>query len=346
MTENITDNIQNRIRELMPEMLNALDIKDYVIEHGIAQMPCPIHGGDNPIACTIFFGEKAYIINWKCYTNECESEYGKSLIHFIQGVLSVKGNKKASYANAMDWCKGFLGYKPNQTFIDSCDKEQNTMIGNTKLLGIERELSDTQDDILEYLDKVVCPSPYFLDRGYDSAILTMNHVGDWIGNGSMENRAVVPILNDTGDYIAGYTSRSKDKTGPKWKHSKGIRTDSYLYNYSNAIDQINATNTIIITEGTADAWRVAESGYTNVVSIFGAFLSDRQHLLMERTMAMNLIIFLDNDKAGQKAAKTIEERYEMLYNIYNIVPEIDPGTDSVEQIQYKLNECLKDITIY
>ena len=85
-----------------------------------------------------------------------------------------------------------------------------------------------------------------------------------------------------------------------------------IWLHEDAVDQIQATNTIILTEGPFDVAKVVEAGLRNVVGSFGASLSDRQAAkLKEMSDAFgttNIHIVYDRDEAGRKGADKAAER--------------------------------------
>ena len=75
------------VRENIDVILDKLEIEGLNCKQRIS-LPCPVHGGDNENGCSLFIGDKYTTPTWKCFTNHCEDDYGKSLIGFIKGVLS------------------------------------------------------------------------------------------------------------------------------------------------------------------------------------------------------------------------------------------------------------------
>ncbi len=64
-----------------------------------------MHGGDNPTGASIFCRDKfGYVGNWKCWTHECEKEYGSSIFGLLAGLL------KTDFQAVKLWVKKFLDY--------------------------------------------------------------------------------------------------------------------------------------------------------------------------------------------------------------------------------------------
>tara|TARA_Y100001938_G_C8035234_1_gene402978 strand:- start:880 stop:1287 length:408 start_codon:yes stop_codon:yes gene_type:complete len=99
-------------------------------------------------------------------------------------------------------------------------------------------------------------------------------------------------------------------------HSKGFQKQKWLYNYWRAKDEILKTGVAIIVESPGNVWRLAEAGIHNAVAIFGTALNVDQRHLLDESGALSLICLMDNDDAGQKAAKKIEEQCSRLYRLF------------------------------
>jgi len=92
---------------------------------------------------------------------------------------------------------------------------------------------------------------------------------------------------------------------------------------------------IIIVEGIFDALNLHDKGLTNATCIFGtANMNDRRLSILKMQGASTIDIFMDGDKAGQKAAEKIKEmcdRVEILSrNIF--LEDEDPGALTQEQV--------------
>jgi 5S rRNA maturation endonuclease (ribonuclease M5) len=63
-------------------------------------------------------------------------------------------------------------------------------------------------------------------------------------------------------------------------------------------------------------------------------MSDKQKLLIDSSGAMNIILLMDNDDAGQKACKQITEKCKKIYRIYSPTFDgPDVGELSVDEIK-------------
>ena len=71
-------------------------------------MSCPVHGGDNPGACTIFLDSPP---NWKCWTHHCENQ-GTSIFSFFRFLLQKKLDRKISNNQFRLWLEKRYGSSP------------------------------------------------------------------------------------------------------------------------------------------------------------------------------------------------------------------------------------------
>ncbi len=89
-----------------------------------------------------------------------------------------------------------------------------------------------------------------------------------------------------------------------------------------------------------------ENGINNSVAIFGTNLSARQKLLLDSSGAMSLIVIMDNDEAGQRAAQKIIDKCDRTYNIYSLkIDKNDIGEMSSEEIQNQIVHEIKELPI-
>lgn len=288
---------------------------------------CPIHGGDNPTGCTLYYDD---IPNWICWTHDCHTKYGKSIFNFIQKLLNT--DIKGTY----EFCLAFLGlsdadvqnfvieYKKNTKF----DKVFNTFYPEI----MEKESIIDRETILSSLD---IPSNYFISRGFCKDTLVKFDVGDCLKeNKLMFNRAVVPVYNEYSECI-GCTGRDITNQSPKkWLNSKNFKKSHYLYGLNFAKEKIVKSNICIIVEGPGDVWRLHESGFENCVAIMGSNLSQQQLIQLEKSGCLYLIVLTDNDEAGEKAFNQIKSIAKRRFVYFR--PQFnakDIGDESISNIQ-------------
>ena len=366
--DQVCDNIEN--------LLSALDIEDFKMSNKMITMSCPIHGGDNPSAVNIYHTGDYYRGNWRCRTHNCDSSFKSSIIGFVRGVLSKtkyrwnrEGDETASFQEALDFCLALLNKNIKDIKISRADAEKNTFARIVENVKQTNQNTSPLSKITkaQVRQSLQIPSQYYLDRGYTKETLNRYDVGlcDNI-NKEMHNRIVVPVYSIDGKVIVGCTGRSifdsckecghyhistiqcpsKEDSWKycKWKHNFGFKSQEHLYNFWFAKDHIQKSKSIILVESPGNVWRLEEAGIHNSVAIFGSSLSDKQKLLIDSSGAMNIILLMDNDDAGQKAVNQITEKCKKIYRIYSPSFEgPDVGELSIEDIRNTLVPKISEI---
>jgi hypothetical protein len=64
---------------------------------------CPVHeSSDNPKAVSYSTSRQM----WKCWTRDCQSEYGSDIFGLIRGALSNQSGEEVDFKQALKWaCK-------------------------------------------------------------------------------------------------------------------------------------------------------------------------------------------------------------------------------------------------
>lgn len=348
------DYISEVLYENITDVLDHFHI-DYTEYRTKITMCCPVHQGDNPNGFSIL---KSGIGNWQCYTHQCHTKYGSSrgasLIKLVQCLLST--DKEFSFYDTIKWIKAFLHL--------SNDSISEPVYGNRDFLKVARAFETGEEFNTVLLKKetafqnLAIPSQYFINRGFESETLKFFSVGDC--NNSKKQfyqRAVVPLFDDTGDFIIGCTGRSIFERCPKcalwhnndlrcpmdkfetnrcvkWKHSDKFRAESYYYNVCHAQKFIKKTHTAVIVESPGNTWRLWESGIRNVLAGLGTKFTEKQREILEKLEVYNIILAIDNDDAGRNMAKMVDQDYGRFFNISVIeTPYEDFGVTPVNVVQ-------------
>jgi DNA primase len=126
------------------------------------------------------------------------------------------------------------------------------------------------------------------------------------------NRLMFPIRDEAGRVI-GFSGRaiSKEEKGGKYVNSPEtplFHKSRVLFAIDKARRAMAESRTAIVCEGQIDAIRCHEAGLTNVVASQGTALT-ADHARMIRRYADEVILVLDADAAGQKAALRSSEAF-------------------------------------
>jgi len=329
--------------ERLPDLLRHFNI-EYTDYPNRVSFPCPIHGGDNLEACTIFTDGNTVKGNWNCWTQHCEEEFSRSLFGFVRGALSANEGEKVSIYEAANFCLKFLKMDISQIKA----AEPNEINNDIRLLEIfersphREKAAITRDEIIS---SIKIPSQYYINRGYEAKTLEKFDVGLCDKkNKPMYRRIVVPIYDEGYNYIGCIGRASTSNMEPKWLYSRGFKKSAYLYGLNLAKEEILKTGVAFIVEGQGDVWRMHEAGIKNSVGIFGSNLSDDQLVLLEQSGAMSLIILTDSDEAGERAAVQIMQKCGRRFNYHRPpISEKDIGDMTKEQIQEEVLNKLEGV---
>ncbi len=108
------------------------------------------------------------------------------------------------------------------------------------------------------------------------------------------------VPGDYGDWF--------DKEFPAYR----CENHDFLWNYNRVYPRIlsmgmsDPNATVVIVEGFKACMWMLQAGYLNTVALMGSYISDRQQMLLHRLNA-NVVLFLDNDKAGREASVWVGE---------------------------------------
>lgn len=352
--------LSEKIRENIELILSKLDISDYKIEYDQVVMPCPIHGGDNKQACCIFIGERAYVVNWKCFTHHCQKEYNSGIFGFIQGRLSFLKKYKVSKSEAISWAEKTLKF-----YSSDGDASYSEIIMQNKINCVH----DNEKPVLipkEYVkNRLLRNVEYYKSRGFTQEFLDKFGVGICIDKTKpLYNRIVVPVFDLEYKNYVGATARTTHNKCPvckfyhpqdvlcpktkleqfkysKWVNSSGFKSELFFYNAWFAKDAIINSNTVILVEGQEDVWRIFDSGIENVMGCFGSDISDNQKKILEELGVLNILIFPDPDEAGINFYKKTVETLGSIYNITLIKSDRDPADHNKEEIKKLIYPLIK-----
>lgn len=321
---------------------------------------CMVHHSNNPTSLSVYMGGYKLPFLWKCRTKHCDETFKKTAIGFARALLSSEelgwrapGEPTVSFADTMKFLCELYRVDPATLQVDSQDREKRRFLCLTETLqekaqGAKRVPRDAVRARLQI------PSPYFLGRGFTPEILTKFDVGDCQDpTKEFYRRAVVPIYDESGQFFLGATGRSTLRECPtcfrfhegsctsliapagKWHNS--FNSSESLFNIWNAGEAMRKTGTAILVESPGNVLRLEEAGIRNAVAMLGSTLSTAQVDVLERHAIMSLVVVMDNDPAGQKAAEDIRKRCGKYYNMKFLWPEKnDVGEMTVDEVRQLL----------
>lgn len=148
------------------------------------------------------------------------------------------------------------------------------------------------------------------------------------------NRIMFPLYDVSGK-IVGYSGRIYNgENTSKYINTREtaiFKKGEILYNYHRAKDSCRKKNVVIITEGFMDVIRCHSVGVTNVVAAMGTAFT-KEHVMLIRKLARDVILCFDGDRAGAKAT---ESCINLLLE-YNITPKIVRLEENLDPDEYIL----------
>ena len=151
---------------------------------------------------------------------------------------------------------------------------------------------------VEY-DKARVP-PWIFDRGFSRETLL-----EWECGADIEGSHVIPV-KDNDKRLVGTVTRRLNRE-PKYLYSQGLRKSRLLFGGY----KIDKCKFVYITEGSLDAMWLHQNGLP-AISLLGATMSKYQEELLMQLPTDELVLCLDNDKAGeigmQKALTSLSTR--------------------------------------
>jgi len=146
--------------------------------------------------------------------------------------------------------------------------------------------------------------PYLSGRGIEERTAVEFGVGLYEGPGLLSGRVVIPI-HDEHVRLVAYCGRTLDGTEPRYKFPAGFPKSRVLFNFHRAA--ASPARGVVVVEGFFDCLKVHQAGFRSVVALMGSALSEDQRRLLT-TRFRDVLLMLDGDQAGRRAAAMIADR--------------------------------------
>ena len=333
------------IEELVSQIKDRLDIVEVVSEQVILKKNgghywglCPFHKEKTPsfsvnpqlgiykcFGCGAGGDALSFIMNTKGIEfidliKDLAAKFGLEMPENFKKNEASKGLKEemmAASQKAAEFYNDLLLNKHSKEADDALDYLTSRSISRDIIkkftLGISPKVYTTLYDILktDFSDSV-------LEK---AGLILKGKNGGYIDR--FRNRVIIPIQNETGDYVAFGARALEKEQSPKYLNS----SDSLIYNKSKLLyglytarDAIKKEDGVILMEGYFDVISAQAHGIENAVASCGtALTSEHVKLLSRYTKSRRIYLSFDTDSAGQKAtdrgAAIIREAFEGLGDI-------------------------------
>jgi DNA primase len=266
---------------------------------------------------------------WRCWSDSCETKYGGDIIGLVRSA------KKCSFPDAVKFLVEFL----------NCDIKDIKDIDIPKKNKFEQSFikkhapaEKTPPKIFAELKKIY--HDYFEKRGFKKSTIEYFDV-TYSDMGKFAERMVIPIHDIDGNLIA-YTARTihedyDKRKMSKWMHSWNFRSSETLFNIDRAKKSIKEKGEIVLVEGPLDVFRLHEAGIENACAIMGSSFSEWQKVKV-LTLAQSVVIGVDSDSAGKKAAYQIENKLKDYVDLY--ILNIPDGKKDVGELSVEIVKLL------
>lgn len=151
------------------------------------------------------------------------------------------------------------------------------------------------------------------------------------------NRIMFPIWDVTGK-VVGFSGRifngedtSKFAKYINTKETPIFKKGELLYNYHRAKNSCRIKNSVIIVEGQLDLIRIYSIGISNVIATMGTAFT-KEHAMLVRRIARDVIICFDGDAAGEKATISCGDELNKV-GIYPKIVRLEENLDPDEYIK-------------
>lgn len=323
------------IADNLDEFLDYFEV-DYRKYKNTYQCVCPFHEDAQKMGGYVIYKNSNHTVHL-CLT-ECPKNTRKDGVTFIHKLLNR--STVTSYEEAIKFVYEFL----NEEFTDewkvkgekNSEKDVFTAAFADSDEVIRKEYNISREQIRA---KLLIPATYYLNRGFSADILNDYDVGLCINKTSKYyGRVIIPCYNESGDKYIGCTARSVYERCEKCKHhhdpAKWCPTSDYdkwktkkwlhdnispretVFNIWKSQNEIRKTRKAILCEGPGDCIKLASLGVTNSLAVFGNSLKEGQIQLLDSLGVMDLIVLLDNDKAGLAMGQQIKEDCGKFYRLY------------------------------
>lgn len=159
--------------------------------------------------------------------------------------------------------------------------------------------------------------------------------GGYISGGGkrvhFSDRIILPKYND--DKLIFYQARALTKGDDPKYHTVGPKQCMFRSKQAE-------TDYIVLVEDIMSAIRVGEVATS--ISLLGTKINTRQLLTLAENH-VNIIVWLDGDKAGLEGSRKLKGLLSLVTNVAEIKTEKDPKCYTTEEIEVLISDALKDL---
>ena len=302
---------------------------------------CPFHDDSNPSMCVS--REKQIYTCFSCHATgnvftflmNYEHMEFREVLHYLGervgvNTSSVQIKKKSTKFDKFYDAYGFSTKYFQNNLSSGIGRDARNYLSNR---GINDEIIkefeiglslESRDDLTKLLT----------NKGYE--LSELNRIGLSSDDHDIYNDRIMFPLYDVSGKVVGFSGRIyKDNGQNKYLNTKEtdiFKKGEMLYHYHIAREECRLKKSVIIMEGFMDVIRASTIGIKNTVALMGTALTKEQINLIKR-LSNNIILCLDGDGPGVKAATSIGE--ELLRGGVEVKVVILPDNDDPDSFILK-----------
>ncbi len=270
-------------------------------------------------------------LNKKTLLFNCFTCGGGSIFWLVENILDLTSNQ--AIARVKEYSTGSI--VDYEKFIDKLKENLSKSAPKGKI------------DIPVYSENIISSwiqeTEYMDSRGVSREVQKEMKIGlreigeEWVYDGKNSQKLNVPriiIPHIFNKQLVGWQGRklTADPRPPKYKNSKNFPKAWSLYNY----DNLDQNEELIVVESPMSVLKLKSLGISNVVSTFGASVSNYQvHLIRQ---FQDVCIWMDGDSAGRKASSYLVNCLSKT-NMVTILEEDNEDPASVgDPLDYLINQ--------
>ncbi len=307
--------------------------------------PLPMHHSENSTESFTATLNKGTGGAWACQSQSCVKARGRvggNVLDFVAAMEQCSVRDAA--IKLQTW---FLvpaagsGGKVNESNRkggekDSAIKEPKIETSIATEMGAAVLGSETNKPLTFTLQNIDYRHPYLGGRELSDEMMDEFGIGYFSGKGSMHGRIVIPVHNATGDLVA-YAGRVIDDSEPRYKFPPGFHKSLELFN----LHRVKAEASVVLVEGFFGCMKLVQEGFP-CVALMGSTMSAAQEKLLAEYFG-HVVVMLDGDEAGRRAAEEIVERLRrVIFQVHAVdLPDgVQPDHLSSEKVYELLHPIL------
>lgn len=331
--------------ELIQKVLEDMGAQHIKMKAGHFSSTCPVHGGDNPTACCVYFDQAKAPI-WACFTKcGCRAD-------FIEMVKRRWGMK---FSDALGWLAARAGVSFDGIDGDVSDEDYEDLRISPLLREIRARSAtgptvfpeSMREQSIAGLAGHAALQQYLMADKPNGRQLSWKCItrfelgyvpgGTWVkpkaddsnrSTGWFEDRLSTTWRMPDASLI-GFAGRRLDGLSErKWQTLDGTKKQHSLYGCHLPEFQQSVANHshLVLVEGYADVWRAWMHGVYQVVAVGGTHLSPQQVRLIGSLNPRRVLCMFDSDEAGEDANQRISAQLSTITNpaVVSVPAGMDP----------------------